>query len=199
MVAEATPTTRVLTIPNFVSFLRLLGVPLFWWVLVVEDNIALAGWLIIIIASTDWIDGYLARRLNQVSELGKVLDPVADRLVIVSAVIGGLITKVLPAVIGWGLLAREIVMAVIALNLVVRKAGQLEVRWLGKATTSALYGALPAFYLAKGEFLPAVFFAIAWFFGVIGLVLYWYVAIQYIGDARERLAAVESPTEPEEV
>ena len=197
--AEATSTNRVLTIPNFVSFLRLLGVPLFWWVLLVGENVALAGWLIVIIAWTDWIDGYLARRLNQVTELGKALDPVADRLVIASAVIGGLITGVVPAVIGWGLLGREILMAVMALILVFRKAGRLEVRWLGKATTSVIYGALPAFYLAKGEFLPSVFLAIAWFSGVIGLVLYWYVAIQYIGDARDRLAAVESPAEPEEV
>jgi cardiolipin synthase (CMP-forming) len=197
-VAETASTNRVLTIPNLVSFLRLLGVPLFWWVLLIEENIPLAGWLVFIIGWTDWIDGYLARRLDQVSELGKTLDPVADRLMIASAVVGGLIKGVLPAVIGWGLLARELLMAVIALILLVRKAGQLEVRRLGKVATFVLYGAVPAFYVAEGVFIPVVFSGIAWFFGVIGLAFYWYAAVQYLADARGRLAPVESPGEPEE-
>ena len=193
--AEAAPTNRVLTIPNLVSFLRLLGVPVFWWILLVDENIALAGGLVFVIGWTDWLDGYLARRLNQVTELGKALDPVADRAMIGSAVIGGLIVGVLPDIIGWGLLTREALVAVIALMLVVRKAGRLEVRWLGKVATVSLYGAIPAFYLAEGGLFSALFLPIAWFFGVIGLVLYWYVAVQYFGDARDRLATVQSHSE----
>ena len=87
---------RILTIPNLVSFARLLGVGWFWWALVAQDDIVLAAWLIFFIGWTDWIDGYLARRLNQVSELGKILDPVADRLMIISAVVGGLVVGVVP-------------------------------------------------------------------------------------------------------
>ena len=63
-----------LTIPNGVSFVRLLGVPYFWWVLLAQDRVGLAAALIFLIGSTDWIDGYLARRLNQISEVGKVLE-----------------------------------------------------------------------------------------------------------------------------
>ena len=196
--AEVAPTNRVLTIPNLVSFLRLASVPVFWWILLVDENITLAGGLVFAIGWTDWLDGYLARRLNQVSDLGKALDPVADRAMIASAVIGGLIVGVLPGFIGWGLLIREGFMALVALILMIRKAGQLEVRWLGKAATVALYGAIPAFYVGQGEFLPGLFLAIAWFFGVIGLVLYWYVAVQYFGDTRDRLATVESHSEREE-
>ena len=196
---EAAPTNQVLTIPNLVTFIRLLGVPFFWWVLLVHENIALAGGLIFVIGLTDWLDGYLARKLDQVTELGTVLDPIADRAMIASAVIGGLIVGALPGIVGWGLLVREFVMAAIALTLVVRNAGPLKVRWLGKAATFFLYGAIPFFYLAKGDFVSAVFLPAGWFFGGIGLVLYWYVVVQYVGDARGLLASVESPTEREEV
>lgn len=196
---EVAPTNRVLTIPNLVTFLRLAGVPLFWWVLLIDESIALAGGLVFVIGWTDWLDGYLARRLDQVSELGKALDPLADRAIIASAVIGGLIVGALPGVIGWGLLIRELLMAVVALILMVRKAGRLEVRWLGKLATVFLYGAIPAFFLAEGDFLSALFLPMGWLFGVIGLILYWYVAVQYVGDARGRIADVESHSEREEV
>ena len=130
-------SNRILTVPNAISFVRLVGVGYFWWVLLVAENILLAGILIAVLGGTDWLDGYLARRLNQESELGKVLDPLADRLMIASAVIGGLIAEVVPAVIGWGLITREVFMGVIALALVSKGAGVLEVRWLGKAATLA--------------------------------------------------------------
>ena len=189
---------RIWTIPNLVSFLRLLGVAVFWWVLLVPEDIALAGWLIFLIGWTDWIDGYLARRLNQESELGKVLDPVADRLMIASAVIGGLVVGVVPPVVGWLLIAREVLMGAVTLLLARRGAERLEVRWLGKAATFVLYGAIPAFYIAEAGFLEELFFPVAWVTAIVGLVLYWYVALVYLGDARRNLSAVESPPDFEE-
>jgi cardiolipin synthase (CMP-forming) len=197
-VTDTAPSKRILTVPNLVSFVRLLGIPLFWWVLLVDDNVALAAWLIFIIGWTDWIDGYLARRLGQVSELGKILDPVADRLMIGSAVIGGLMAGVLPAWFGWGLIAREALVGAVALNLAARGGGTVEVRFMGKAATFALYGAIPAFYLAAAGFLEGLMWPVAWFLGIIGLVLYWYVAFLYIGDSRATLAALESSPDPEE-
>jgi cardiolipin synthase len=123
-VTEAAPSSsRVLTIPNLVSFVRILAIPVFWWALLVKDDVTLAAWIVFIIGWTDWVDGYLARRLGQVSELGKVLDPVADRLMIASAVIGGLIADVLPEWLGWGLIVREALMGVVALNLAARGGG----------------------------------------------------------------------------
>jgi len=197
-VTDTAASNRILTIPNLVSFLRLLGIPVFWWALLAEDNVALAAWLIFIIGWTDWIDGYLARRLGQVSELGKILDPVADRLMIASAVIGGLIAGVLPAWFGWGLITREILVGVVALNLAARGGGTVEVRFLGKAATFALYGAIPAFYLAAAGAAEWLMWPVAWFLGIIGLILYWYVAVLYIGDSRAKLAALESSADPEE-
>jgi cardiolipin synthase len=197
-VTDTAASNRILTIPNLVSFVRLLGIPVFWWALLVEDNVALAAWLIFIIGWTDWIDGYLARRLGQVSELGKILDPVADRLMIASAVIGGLIADVLPAWFGWGLIAREILVGAVALNLAARGGGTVEVRFVGKAATFALYGAVPAFYLAAAGAAEWLLWPVAWILGIIGLVLYWYVAFLYIGDSRAKLAALKSSADPEE-
>jgi cardiolipin synthase len=198
-VTEAVNTNRILTIPNLVSFIRLLGVGVFWWVLMVQDNIPLAGWLVVIIGWTDWIDGYLARRLNQVSELGKVLDPVADRLMIASAVIGGLIVGAVPVVVGVLLIVREVVVALVAFYLASKGGGTIDVRYMGKVATFILYGAIPGFFVATAGVLDWLLLPAAWIAALVGLTLYWYVAIQYIGDARRRLAALKSPTGPVEV
>jgi cardiolipin synthase len=198
-VSEDAGSSRILTIPNVVSFIRLLGIPVFWWALLARDDVALAAWLVFLIGWTDWIDGYLARRLNQVSELGKALDPIADRLLIASALIGGLIVGVLPAWFGWGLIAREALVGIVALTLAARRGGTIEVRYAGKVATFLLYGAIPAFYLANAGIMEWFMWPTAYITGVVGLVLYWYVAIRYIGDSRDKLAALESPPEPEEV
>jgi cardiolipin synthase len=181
------------TIPNLVSGLRILAVPYFWHVLLVQDRVGLAAALIFIVGSTDWIDGFLARRLNQVSELGKLLDPVADRLMIGSAVIGGLIAGILPGVIGWPLLVREALVGIGTLLLSLRQRGSLEVRWLGKLSTFGLYGAIPSFYLASAGILPWLFEPPAWICGVAGLLLYWYVGFEYWREIIARLRSVESP------
>lgn len=196
MQPESPGRSRILTIPNIVSFVRLIGVGVFWWVLLVEDDVAAAAWFVFVIGWTDWVDGYLARRLNQVSELGKILDPVADRLMIVSAVLGGLIAGVVPAVIGIPLLVREVVMGGVALCLASRRCGTLEVRHLGKAATFALYGAIPAFYLAAAGVLETLMSGLGWFFGALGLILYWYVMLEYIGDMKRLLSRLESHGEP---
>lgn len=166
--------------------------PYFWYVLLGQDNVAWAAALIFIMGSTDWIDGYLARRLNQVSEVGKFLDPLADRLMIASALIAGLVAGVLPALIGWGLIIREVLVGAGTLALASRGLGKLDVLWLGKLATFLLYGALPSFYLTAAEVLPWLFEPPAWISGVIGLLLYWYVGFQYAGEVRRRLGRVES-------
>ena len=189
---------RILTIPNLVTFVRLLGVGVFWWVLLVTENIGLAGGLVFVIGWTDWIDGYLARKLDQVSKLGTALDPIADRLMILSAVIGGMIVDVVPPVIGVGLIARELFMSGVALRLLFKGAGTLEVRYIGKVATFILYGAIPLFYLAATDILKAITVPLAWVAGVVGLAMYWYVAWQYLGDARKGLSEVKSSSSPKE-
>jgi cardiolipin synthase (CMP-forming) len=197
-VVEEQVSNRIVTIPNVISFIRLLGVPFFWWVLLVEENVGMAGLFIVLIGWTDWIDGYLARRLNQVTKLGKALDPIADRLMIASAVIGGLIAGVVPAAIGILLIVRELFMGAVALTLAAKGAGTLEVRYLGKVSTFMLYGAIPAFYFAEAGFLEPLMRLLAWAGGLVGLALYWWVAFQYVGDARARLLDVESSAIGEE-
>ncbi len=189
---EVVPSDRVITVPNLVSFVRLGAVGVFWWVLFGLENAALAGLLIFVVGWTDWIDGYLARRLDQVSKLGTMLDPVADRLMIASALVGGLIAGVVPDLIGWPLIAREVVMALITSYVVARGAGMLEVRTIGKRATFILYGAIPTFYFASADILTVISLPLAWSTGVVGLILYWYSVILYIGDARSTLRELES-------
>jgi cardiolipin synthase len=176
-----------LTIPNAVSFVRLLGIPYFWYVLLGLERYGLAALLIFLIASTDWIDGYLARRLAQVSELGKALDPLADRLMIGSAIIGGLIAGILPVVIGVLLLAREVVVGGAAIYLGLVEKQQIAVRTLGKTATFLLYGSIPSFYLLAADIAPWLFGPPAWIAGVSGIVLYYRVAFDYLVDIRERI------------
>ncbi len=189
---EPPASTAIWTLPNAVSFVRLLMVPVFLWLLLAQDRVAAAGWLLGIIASTDWVDGYLARRLGQVSELGKMLDPVADRLAMAAALIGGLIAGVLEPWFAWALIVREALISVGALYLVARGGRKLDVRRLGKLATLLLYAAIAWLYVGIGT--PARWLEVlAWVTAIPGLALYWFVGLQYLGDAR-RLLATESPS-----
>lgn len=189
---------QVLTIPNLVSFARLAAVPVFWWLLLAEERVGLAGLLVLMFGGTDWIDGFLARRLDQVTRFGALLDPLADRLMIASAVIAGLIAGVLPVVFAVPLIIREVIMALVTMILAIRGADALRVRFLGKVATFLLYGAVPSFYLAAVGVARAFFLPVAWVMGLPGLVLYWVVLPQYLGDARLALREVESPSRPQE-
>lgn len=191
-------TNRILTVPNLISFIRLAAIPVFWWLLLGADDVAGATILFALIASTDWVDGFLARRLDQVTKLGKALDPVADRLMIGSAVIGGLISGIVPPIIGVTLIVREVYMAVITLGLVVREGVTLEVRWMGKVATFAVYSAVGWFYMAEIPFLEGLTRPLAWIVGIGGLILYWITAVQYTGDALRVESELESPPSPEE-
>jgi cardiolipin synthase len=179
---------NVWTIPNLISFIRLLLVPVFLWLLFEKDDPAAAGWLLGFIGGTDWIDGYLARRLGQVSVVGEFLDPLADRFAVAAAVIGGLIAGVLPTVFAIPLIVREAAMGVGALIVGVKAGAKLQVRWLGKLATLMLYYAISAFFVGEGTpFDPLVWSA--WIVGIPGLVIYYVVAVQYFGDARRLVAA----------
>jgi cardiolipin synthase len=171
----------VLTVPNLISTIRILAVPVFLWILFGLDEPGWAGFLLGWIGATDWVDGYLARRLGQVSELGKFLDPLADRLAIVAAVIGGWIAGVLPWPVALLLVIREGFIVVGALVIGWKARAKLAVRETGKAATLALYGAIAWFYIYAGLGHP-VWLWLAWIFAVPGLVLYYVSAAQYTGD-----------------
>jgi cardiolipin synthase len=133
-----------------------------------------------------------------VTELGKALDPVADRLMIFSAVVAGLIAGIVPPVIGLTLIVREVYMALVTSALVLRKKGMLEVRYLGKLATFVVYSSIGWFYMAAIPFVEWLTRPLAWIGGIAGLVLYWITAFQYTGDARRALSELESSAVPEE-
>lgn len=196
--SEAAVSDRVFTIPNLISFVRLAAIPWFWWLVLGAEDIGLGTLVFVIVATTDWIDGFLARRLGQVSRLGKSLDPVADRLMIASGLIVGLISGIVPAAIVWPLIAREAYMAVVTVILVVRGKGTLTVRPLGKLATFIVYSSIGWFYIAAVPLLEDLLGALAWAAGLVGLALYWWVAVLYTGDARRVLSGLESAAISEE-
>ncbi len=183
----------MLTIPNLISLLRLALIPVFLWLLLGRDNPVGAGFLLGLIGSTDWVDGYLARRLDQVSEVGKILDPLADRIAVVVAVITGLTTGYLPAWFAWALIVREVVIGLGAIVVALRGHTSLAVRQMGKLATLLLYMAVAWFFVGVEWDWVRV---LAWIVGVPGLVLYYIVAVQYAGDA---IAAIRASNEASEV
>lgn len=181
----------MLTVPNVISMARLALVPFFLWLLVGRDDPAAAGWVLFVIGSTDWVDGFLARKLNQVSELGKLLDPLADRIAVAAAVIAGFATDVLPAWLAVPLIVREVAVAIAALLLWRRGIGRIDVRYLGKWATALVYGAVTWMFWGVGYDIDWIK-VFAGTMGVAGLVLYYYVLVPYARDVRAKLAAQQT-------
>ncbi len=175
------------TAANLVTFGRLAAIPIFLWLLLGADDVLAAAVVFVVIGLTDWVDGQLARRLGQVSSVGKVIDPLADRLAILAAVVGGALADILPVWFVVLLLARELLLGVFAVVLAARRRRFIQVRYLGKLATFAVYGAVPAFYLAAAGVAKDLFYAIGMIVGAAGLVLYWWVGLQYVGDYRRML------------
>ncbi len=182
----------VFTIPNLISLLRLGLIPVFLWLLFGKDDPAGAGSVFFVIAWSDWIDGYLARRLNQVSELGKLLDPLADRIAVAVAVVFGWVAGVLAPWFAAALIVRESLVGLAAIVVFARGADRsVEVRYLGKVATFMVYSAVTWFYWADGwdwEWLEISALVV----GIIGLAIYYYVLADYARDLRAKLAAVDN-------
>ncbi len=192
---EALPD-RVWTVPNALSVLRLLGVPLFLWLLLGPEADRWAVAVLMVSGFTDWLDGKLARWLDQSSRLGALLDPAADRLYIVSTLVALALRGIVP---GWMvalLLGREVVLGVMLLVLRAYGYPPLQVHYLGKAATLLLLYAFPGLLLADGTgWLATVIEPFAWAFTIWGTALYvlagLFYVIQVAGILRaERLAAV---------
>lgn len=180
---------RVLTIPNALSLVRLASVPLFLWLMWGADRPAIAAWLLAVLGATDWIDGYIARHFAQGSELGKILDPVADRaLLIAGAVV--LLGEDVPAAVKALVvivLVRETLIAVVTIALAVAGARRIDVIWAGKAGTFAIMFALPMFLLGahvRGGWHVLLEVG-AWGTAIGGLALGWYAAARYVPAARD--------------
>jgi len=189
---------RLLTVPNALSVLRLACVPVFLWLLFGRDNRAGAALLLGALGATDWIDGYVARHFDQVSTVGKVLDPAADRVLLVVAVGAALIDGAVPAAVGWLVLVREVVVSVAVVALAAAGARRIDVQWAGKAGTLALMFALPLFLLGHDQHFGGrhAANALGWAFAVPGLVLAWYAAVTYVPRARMALGEGRVGSQP---
>lgn len=172
-------------VPNVISLIRLALIPLFIWLVAIGEH-GWAGILLGVIGSTDWIDGYLARRLGQVTDVGKLLDPLADRLAVVVAVIAGLVTGVLPAWFAIALIVREVLIGLGALYGWAKGVTRLDVRNLGKLATLLLYVSISLFFGGVGFDLEWMV-AAAWLIGVPGLVMYYWVGVQYFSDMQSAI------------
>ena len=190
---DSAPVDRVLTLPNALSTLRLLGVPAFIWAIATQhDAIALA----ILVASgiTDYLDGKIARHYGLVSRVGQLLDPLADRLYIVTTLVGLAWRDIIPWWLVVVLFAREAFMGVVVL--VAQRHGWtgLPVHFIGKAATFNLLYAFPALLMADGDgALATVMRPLGWGFAWWGTVLYWVAGILYAVQLRRLLAQRGAP------
>ncbi len=180
---------RVLTIPNGISAARLAGVPVFLWLVLGPRTATADDWavgVLIVAGLSDWLDGKIARALNQGSRLGQVLDPAADRLYIAATIVALAVRGIIP----WWLVAvlavRELTVGA-ALAALRRRAGfgTLQVSLVGKAATLCLLYAFPLLFLGDhpgpGGTVARV---IGWAFAVWGTVLYWWAAALYLAQVK---------------
>jgi cardiolipin synthase len=187
-VDEEAELGRVLTAPNLITLVRLLCIPVFLWLLFGLHDQTYAAVLLAVLGATDWVDGFVARRYHQVSTLGKVLDPAADRVLVGTAVIAVIVHGAVPVWFGVATLAREALVSVMVVLLAALGAARINVLWIGKAGTFALMFSYPAFLLSYGTASwQGPIRVIAWVCGIIGLVLGWAAAAGYVGPARDAL------------
>jgi cardiolipin synthase len=185
-------TDRILTIPNILSFLRILGVPLFLWLVLVPEADGWAVVLLMVSGITDWLDGTIARATGQISRLGQLLDPIADRLYIAATLVGLAIRAIIPWWLVALLLGRDLVLAVVLALLKRRGITGLPVHFLGKAATFCLLIGFPLLLLGAaatgtGATLADVSRAVGWAFAIWGTALYWWAGLLYLVQARQIL------------
>ncbi|MGH9076605.1 MAG: CDP-alcohol phosphatidyltransferase family protein [Acidimicrobiales bacterium] len=188
---------RILSLPNVITSIRLLLIPVFVWLLVQPHH---RDWfsaavLLASLGSTDWLDGQVARRLGQVTRVGKVLDPLADRTLLATATVGILAVGAVPTAVAVAALAREGVVAAAAVGLALAGARRIDVTLVGKAATFGLMCAFPLFlagHSTVGWHRSAL--ELAWIAAVAGLVLGWTSVVLYVPMARAALATGRAST-----
>jgi cardiolipin synthase (CMP-forming) len=179
---------QVLTLPNLITLARLACLPLFLWLLFGKEDRAAAAALLALLGITDWVDGYLARHLGQVSELGKILDPVADRLLFLVAAGGILIDGSVPTWFAVIVLVRETLVGGATLVLAALGARRIDVTWFGKAGTFGLMIAFPLFLASHSDLSWAdTAGVLAWIAGIPALALSLYATVLYVPIARRAL------------
>ncbi len=173
---------RILTLPNAITLVRLLCIPLFLYLLVLRDDRFAAAVLLGVLGSTDWVDGYAARHLGQVSNLGKAFDPVVDRLLLITGVVAIIAVGGCPFWFGVVVVAREVLMSLWVVSIMALGAKRMDVSRWGKYGTFGIMVAFPTFLAASDESLPEgvrrAFEVVAWCAAIPGLV---FALIAFIG------------------
>jgi cardiolipin synthase len=190
--AQTHTAHRVWTVPNLLSALRLAGVPVFLWLVLgpEEDGWALA--LLMFSGITDFLDGWLARRLDQQSVVGQILDPVADRLYILAVVVGLALRDIIPWWMAVSLPLRDALMWGLVPILRTRGYSSLPVHFLGKAATFNLLYAFPLLLLGDGDGTLATLAQVfGWAFALWGIGLYWWAGVLYAWQVRKLIATTE--------
>ena len=192
MAADPPRSNRVWTLPNVLSMARLAGVPLFLWLVLGPEEDEWALVVLMVSGVTDYLDGWLARRWNQTTLLGQVLDPVADRLYILAAVVGLALRDVIPWWVAVSLPLRDLLMWGLVPLLRTRGYTALPVHFLGKAATFNLLYAFPLLLLGDGDGVVASLAQVlGWAFTIWGIGLYWWAGILYAWQVRRLLATTE--------
>lgn len=181
--------SRIWTVPNLISLGRLACAPVVWWLLFGADAPWATAVLLAVLGASDWVDGWIARRYDQGSELGKILDPTADRILLLTGVVALLVDGSVPLWFGILVLVREVVIAVVTLSLAAAGARRIDVLWAGKAGTLATMFALPAFLAASAADGTAhdLLLVVAYGFAIPALALSYYAAARYVPEARRAL------------
>lgn len=189
---QAGDDSRVVTLPNALSALRLLGVPLFLWLVLTErDGLAIA--VLMVSGVTDYLDGTIARRWNQVSRVGALLDPAADRLYILATLVGLTVRDVVPLWLTLALVARDLILATTLPVLRRYGYGPLPVNFLGKAATFNLLAGFPLLLLGEGDSpVSQVAYAFGWAFAIWGSALYWWAGVLYVVQVTRVVQAARS-------
>lgn len=189
---QAGDGSRILTLPNALSVLRLLGVPLFLWLVLTErDGFAVA--VLMVSGVTDYLDGKIARAWNQMSRVGALLDPAADRLYILATLIGLTVRDVVPLWLTLILVGRDLFLATTLPVLRRYGHGPLPVHYLGKAATFNLLSGFPLLLLGEGESLVSqVAHAFGWAFAIWGTALYLWAGVLYVVQVRRVVLAARA-------
>lgn len=188
--SESPAPQRVWTVPNLLSLLRLLGVPLFLWLALGPHADGWAFAVLVFAGISDYLDGKIARRYNQSSRLGALLDPAADRLYILATIVALTLRDIVPVWLAVAVPLRDVLLALTLPVLRRHGYGPLPVHLLGKAATFSLLYAFPMLLLSDGTgTLAAIARPTGWAFVTWGVVLYWWAGWLYVVQLRGLLAA----------
>ncbi len=181
-------TNRIVTVPNAITLLRIACLPVFCWVLFGLNDRAGAAILLGALGATDWVDGWVARRFNQTSALGEIMDPVADRLLFFVGIIAIAVDGSAPLVLCVLVLAREAAVSVATLVLAAMGAQRVSVTWIGKTGAFVLMFAFPLFLMSNADVPGTQWWELAaWICGISGTVIAYVSALGYIPLARQAL------------